>query len=129
MALLADCKCASSMAQVQPQNDYFRRHNVCGPQDLGETGGDRDPLLASRCIGDDPTTDGATNFPAPQFMSSSCVDSIKISTHIAEEHNPSRRRRHAALDGVICLNPPFPCAGIGVIGINPTGPFAKRIRL
>jgi hypothetical protein len=63
---------------------------------------------------------------APQFAPVCCVE---ISTHVAEENDATRRRRHAALNGIICFGSPSPNARISFDGVSPTRPIKSGVRL
>ena len=62
--------------------------------------------------------------PSPKFLAGGGIQRVEIAPQITEEHDASGRRSHGADDGVVGLDAPFPDPGVGVAGINPSGPVS-----
>src|SRR5262249_57657481 len=73
-----------------------------------------------------PTPDGAAEILIPQLPAAGGIERIEVAAHVAEEHDASGRRRHAADDRVVGLQAPLPHAGVGVDGVDPPGPVSNR---
>ena len=59
---------------------------------------------------------------SPKFLPIGGIERIEVAAHIAEEHDAAGRRSHAADDRVVGLQAPFPDAGVGVGGVEPSRP-------
>src|SRR5208282_4541507 len=104
-------------------------------RDLNRPGGGyeasrhRDFLHAVDVIGDDAAPDRAADLLTPKLLAGVGVERIEVAAHIAKEYQASGSRRHAACDRVIGFDPPFPNAGVGVDGVEPSRPVSVRPRL
>src|SRR5262249_51303456 len=113
-----------------PYTTLFRSGCDFGwPQNFCETFCNGDLLCPIDRIGNDAAANRAAEVLAPQFAPVCCVKHVEISTHVAEENDTARRRRHAALNGIIRLCPPSPSARVGIDGVRPTRPVKSRVRL
>ena len=85
-----------------------------------------DLLRTARGIGDHAAADRAAEMLAPKFLPIGGIERIEVAAHIAEEHDAAGRRSHAADDRVVGLQAPFPDAGVGVDGVDPSRPGPGR---
>src|SRR5215469_9162905 len=128
-------KCASSppslarAATLDAEDRDLRGRNWNRPKRRYEAGRHRDFLRAVRRIGDDAAGDRAVNLLTPKLLAVGGVNRIEVSADVAKEHEASGGRRHAGQDRIIGPQPPFPDAGVGVDGMEPSAPISVRARL
>src|SRR5262245_42929858 len=103
-------------AGVEAQHHDLGRDDLCRPGDVREAGRHRHLLRTVRRVGDHAAADRAAEILAPQLLAAGGIESIEVAADIAEEHDPARRRSHAAEDRVVGLQAPIPGAGVGVEG-------------
>jgi hypothetical protein len=116
-------------ALFQSKYGYLGSCDFGWPQNCCEPCCDGDLLCPIDGIGNDAAANRAADFLAPQFAPVCCVKHVEISAHVPKENEAARRRRHAALNGIIRLCPPSPSASVGVNGVGPTCPIERRVRL
>src|SRR5215467_10045129 len=118
-----------SLELLQPKYRYLGGCDFGWPQNFCETFCNGDLLCPIDRIGNDAAANRAAEVLAPQFAPVCCVKHVEISTHVAEENDTARRRRHAALNGIIRLCSPSPSARVGIDSVRPTRPVKSRVRL
>ena len=116
-------------ALFQTQYRHLGGRDLRWPKDFRETVRNGHSLRPIDGIGDDAAANRAADFLTPQFAAICCVERVEIAAHVAEEHDASDRRRHAALDRIIGLRPPFPGARVGIDGGDPPSPVKDRVPL
>src|SRR5262245_45421883 len=123
---MATSSLARGGAAVEAQHDDLGLDDLRRPGEVREAGRHRDLLRAVRRVGDHAAADAAAEILAPEFLAAGGIERIEVAAHVAEEHDPSGRRSHAADDRVVGLQAPFPDAGVGVDGVDPPGPVSFR---
>src|SRR5208337_2605893 len=73
-------------------------------------------------IGDHAAADRTADCLAPQFLPSDGVHDVEISARITEKDNATSRWSHTALNRIVGLHPPAPCASFRIDRVHPARP-------
>src|SRR5215831_7342230 len=110
---------------VEAEHDDLGVHGFRGPGEHRKPPRHGHLLRAARGIGDHATAERTAELLPPQLLARGGIERVEVAADIAEEHDPTGGGRHAGDDRIVGLDAPLPDAGVGVDGVNPTGPRAN----
>src|SRR5262245_13773771 len=119
----------ANRCRVEPEHDHLRVHGLRGPREHRKTSRHGDLLRTARCVRDHTAADRAAEILPPELLSGGGIERIENAAHVADERDAPRSGRQAAGDRVVGLDAPFPDAGVGVDGVDPTRPVLVLVEL